>query len=63
VRLLFSEGRLKMTTVTGSASQDATVKRCIAEAKGKVQVVTPATPSPEAKAYTKPIEMKLSWTR
>ncbi len=63
VRLLFSEGRLKMTTVTGSASKDATVLRCMAEAKGRLQAVTPATPSPEAKAYTKPVEINLSWTR
>ncbi|PKN25646.1 MAG: hypothetical protein CVU65_08165 [Deltaproteobacteria bacterium HGW-Deltaproteobacteria-22] len=63
LRMTFSEGRLKSMQVTGSRAQDVAVKRCLAETNRKVQTLAPAVPSPEAKAYAKPIDLKFSWTR
>ncbi|MBU1069089.1 hypothetical protein KJ975_05905 [Myxococcota bacterium] len=63
LRMTFSEGRLKSMQVTGSRAQDVAVKRCLAETNRKVQTLVPASPSPEAKAYAKPIDLKFSWTR
>jgi len=63
LRMIFSEGLLKSMQVTGSRAQDVAVKRCLAETNRKVQTLAPAVPSPEAKAYARPIDLKFSWTR